>query len=667
MPSLARFVELSAGAGLSALGLVTLQAFAALPEASPPRRTPTADEPPSSLGPRAELDESMATSAAPVASYDLAVRLDAEAHSLTGTGRIHWTNASTRPVDRLYFHLYLNAFKNNRSLFLRSPFGRGRSGGGARSWGRIDLTRLVAPGLGNADLLASLQPADARDAADETDVVVQLPEPVAPGESLDLELAWDAQLPEIVERTGYVGSFHMIAQWFPKLARLEPSGTWAHFPFHPQSEFYSDFGDYRVEINVPSHLVVGATGALTGRAEQGKRVSFTYSASSVHDFVWTAWDGFQERSKRVDGVDVRVLFPVGFDRFAEVTFDTVGFGLDHYGRAYGRYPYSTLTVVVPPEHATDAGGMEYPTLITTGGHWLAPYVSRSVELLTLHELAHQWFYGLVATNEHAWPFLDEGLTSYAEARAIDSMFPTSSGASVLGLEVDADAYRRAVAARHEHDDVVAVGAPGFANFRELGALVYSRTAVLLDTLGNSYGRDELDSALGRYARHYRYRHPTPKHLLAAIEETMGPEATEVARRALFDGGWIDYAAVDLRNTDRTAAEGIFDEPSPEDGGEPWYSRVLIKRRGTLQLPVEVALTNTVGETQYRTLDGRARTFAVEVRGEHPIDRVQVDPRLEIPLDGNLLNNSVRLDAAVPWRLTERLTYWTQLALAGAGP
>ncbi|HVR20870.1 MAG TPA: M1 family metallopeptidase, partial [Polyangiaceae bacterium] len=348
-----------------------------------------------------------------IASYTLSARLDAEAHRVTATETIRWRNASRVAVHELYVHLYLNAFKNQRSLFLRSPFDEGRSGARAEHWGYVDVERFAARELGT-DLWPGRTPGTPGDPNDETDVRLPLPRAVEPGETLTFDVAFAATLPVIVERTGHEGSFHLVAQWFPKLARLEEDGTWAHFSFHPQAEFYADFGDYDVTLDVPADAVVGATGQLVESRSSGARRIERYRAGPVHDFAWTTWPNFRERRVRAGTVDLRLLFPPDSTRNAEIELDAVQQGLQRFSRLYGEYPYPTLTVVHPPDAAAAAGGMEYPTFITTGGPWYTAWLGpRAIESVTLHELLHQWFYGIVATNEARFPFLDEGITTYA--------------------------------------------------------------------------------------------------------------------------------------------------------------------------------------------------------------------------------------------------------------
>jgi hypothetical protein len=489
-----------------------------------------------------------------------------------------------------------------------------------------------------------------------------------------LEVEWTSKLPGIVERTGHAGGFHLVAQWFPKIARLEPNGTFAHFSFHPHAEFYADFGNYEVTLDVPHTMTVGATGARTAeRVEAGRRIE-TYRAESVHDFAWTAWDAFEQQRAAVGGVEVRLLYPPGHDHNARVTLRAVEHGLALYGRWFGRYPYPTLTVVHPPDSASAAGGMEYPTLITTGGPWFSGRLSSLVERVTLHELAHQWFYGLVATDEHAAPFLDEGLTSYAESMAMQRLLGDASGFSAFELSVSGEAYLRAAAAAVAHRDVVARPASAFASFSDLAGLVYARTATALGTVGAVWGEERTLRALGRYARRYRFAHPSPRHLIAAIREVVGEEAALTLSRALFEGGWVDFVAQEVRSVPVRSPAGVFDGPSGRQTQEPdepdparWQSRALIYRHGTLELPVDIDLVLESGERVRRRWDGRGRWTTLEHEGASRVVAAVVDPEIRVTLDQNLLNNAVAERVGSRARVLERLTYLAQLALGSLGP
>lgn len=638
-------------------------------------QSPRPSEPAAMLGPRYDEDSSLPQHAAEVVRYRLDARLDDASHEITGRGQIVWTNASTEPATELYLHLYLNAFKNSKSLFLRSPFGASRTGRKAVDWGYIDVRKLAWREQGGVDLWKNAERHTPGDPDDQTDIRVPLPQAVEPGKSMTLDVEWLSKLPTIVERTGYAGDFYLVAQWFPKIARREPNGAWVHFPFHAYSEFYADYGSYDVSIDVPASMVVGATGVLTSTRMTGGRKVLQYRMGDVHDFAWTAWSRFRERRQTVDGVAVRILYPPGNFRNAEVTLAAVRHGLRSFGKAYGRYPYPVLTVVHPPENAVGADGMEYPTLISTGGPWYAGPLSTFVERVTLHELGHQWFYGLVATDEHSWPFLDEGLTSYAESRAMRELFGDASGLRLPGIRIDGDAYARMLSASAGHHDIVAVPAANFTSFHDLGALVYARTSTILETLARTYGEQRVTRALGRYARRYRFEHPEPKHLLAAVREVLGDDAEAFLRAALFEGGWVDYVAQSPTSTPVAPRAGIFDTSpsgrqtitSTDERSNRYRNRALVYRYGTLSLPVDIELVFDNGQRLRKRWDGNSRWTAIDQESSSPLVSVLVDPELAIPLDDNLMNNAARATRDSPSRTIERALYAAEIALGALGP
>ncbi|HET7545036.1 MAG TPA: M1 family metallopeptidase [Polyangiaceae bacterium] len=611
-----------------------------------------------------------------VASYSLEAKLDSERHRISGREKIHLLNRSNAALNELWFHLYLNAFKNDKTLFLRSPFGAGRSGDKAKEYGYVDVKRLIISGGDGRDLWPTRDRHSPDDPDDETDLRLPLPSPLEPGQTLDLELEFEDQLPELVERTGYVGSFHFVGQWFPKLARLEPNGVWSHFSFHPQSEFYADFGDYDVALDVPSAFQVGATGSKVSESRAQGRTLLRYHADAVHDFAWTAWDRFETRSELIAGTRVQVLYPPHQQRNAEAELDSVRFALPHFNARYGAYPYPNLTLVHPPEAAANAGGMEYPQLITTGGPWYSTFGgAHFIDVVTTHELGHQWFFGLLASNEHAEPFLDEGINSYAEAEALESRYGSASVYGAFGLSVSSSALNRLFSAARGEDERIAQGAADFATFRSLGALVYSRTATVLETLARVYGRQRFNHALGVYTRRFRFEHPTTADFLGVMRDELDREAAATLSLALSERGTVDYLVREISNAPLSAAAGVFDGPGGREQKKPeaphptleYASRVVVYRHGSLQFPVQIELRFEDGTKQTRHWDGSGFTFNVDNVGPSPLESVNVDPEQRILLDDDRSNNwaSTRDSAAPHFR--ERALYAAQLLLGAVGP
>lgn len=581
--------------------------------------------PPPRAEPTSLPQEPLPERAVPVASYTLEARLDPTAHELLGNGTITWRNASKVAVDSLYVHLYMNAFKNDASAFLsdRRPGGRGL--GSVSKYGYISVERFAVRNHSTRNLWTEARRADGGIPEDETDMVVPLERPIGPGEQVDIDIAWKTQLPSLVERTGHFGSFHMVGQWFPKIARLEPDGTFAHFAFDRLGEFYADFGTYDVTIDVPIGFVVGATGARLSDETRDGRHLLRHVQADVHDFAFTAYDAFEELQEEVDGVSVRVLYPNGFEAVAREQLEATAFGLRHFGGRFGRYPYATLTLVHPPHGAAEAGGMEYPTLITTGGSWWRRDLFGSARALTLHELGHQYFQGMVATNEWAWPFLDEGLTTWAEVDALEAGWGPASAIALPQGGISASTVLRYAGLAGGHDAVIGRSAPEFESGHAYARLVYARTGLVLETLDRVY-EGAIHEALGRYARDHRFAHPGPADLLDSVRAAAGENAAEALHTCLFDRGWIDFAIEDL-------------------ACDPQGCILVVTRRGNVRLPVDVLWIHVDGSTSTTRWDGESPRATLD--GPIAIAGAVIDPDHRVLIDEDLANNAIRSDS-FPW-------------------
>jgi hypothetical protein len=605
--------------------------------------------------------------------------LDAAAHVIHGKGEITFVNTSNAKLYELWFHLYLNAFKNGRSRFLREPIGQFRGVGNVKSWGAIDVAKLVAhDGVhDDADLWPKAELHVGSD-PDETDVRVPLPQGLPIGQSLTLTVEWASKLPSVVERTGFDGSYHFAGQWFPKLAKLEADGHFAHFAFSHLSEFYADYGKYDVTIDVPQGFTIGATGPAVETRDDGGRHIERHVQDNVHDFAFTAWDGFEKSTRKIAGVDVTMLAPRGMSDTAQRELAAIDFALPYFGVKYGAYPYPVLTVVHPPDTARETGGMEYPTLITTGGPFYLPRGLRIGEEVTVHELGHQWFYGLVATNENKYPFLDEGLNSYAEQDALARFLGPGSVADMFDLTLS-DIAVQAVSSRFAvHDDKVDLPADEFATGFDYGRLVYGRTATIMESARRTWGEDTIDGALGFYTRDHRFAHPVPADLYAELSLHAGDDARHFCETALEDKGWVDFVVLSAQPEIEGEPPGLYDRngtretvPSIRSSNEMHHrATALIGRRGTLVMPVDIDLIDANGGKRRVRWDGHGDHFRVQWQGDAPLAFVVVDPDHAVLVDHNYLNNHYALGTAsrpgAP-RTLERAFYWAEALVLGAQP
>lgn len=449
------------------------------PEAAPDGGAPEASDDGDAAAPQGlSLDPRLDDGRSSSADYVITARVedappseldDGPQKQLTGTLQLTWTNRSGEEVSDLWFHLYLNAYANNRSLHLTESQGRLRGVDIDRGYGWQNVTSVK---VGDADITSTLQFRVPRSEAifDRTLISVDLPEPVASGDSVTVDIEWASRLPRVRRRTGTKGDFIFLSHWFPKLAVYERGRGWRAHPFHMNTEFYADYGTYDVTLDLPAEYAgkVAASGKCVGEPETADgRVRTRFLAPSeadreyedpaaaegsslpprVHGFAWTAdpdyvvyekrfvwsewaarYDGavseaaraFGKSPSELAGRDVVVRVMVHPERAgqAERHWRATAATLFFYGLWYGPYPYEELTAVDPAWGARAAGGMEYPTIFTCGSRMFTEPRMYTPESVTVHEAGHQFWYGLVGNNEPEAAWLDEGFNSFTDSETL---------------------------------------------------------------------------------------------------------------------------------------------------------------------------------------------------------------------------------------------------------
>ena len=512
------------------------------------------------------------------ANYSIDIQLDPAARTLTGRAVLTWRNITTVSAPDLRFHLYYNAWRNSRSTWMRErELGRG-PGLASRpeaDWGWIDVTAIRLLGDAGAqdltDRMRFISPDD-NNPDDRTVLSVPMPTAVAPGGTVYIELEWSSRVPRTFARTGAIGDFFFIAQWFPKIGVLEETG-WNCHQFHASTEFFSDYGVYDVRIKVPTGWTVGATGILEEQRDNADgTTTHRYVQTDVHDFAWTTSPDFLDLTERFEvtglpPVDMRLLLQPEHEGQAARHFDATRATLQHYGQWFGPYPYDQITIV-DPAWQSGVGGMEYPTLFTAGTRWRAPPDVSQPESVTMHEAGHQFWYGVVGNNEfeHAW--LDEGLNTFSTARALEASFtPNHISRRFFGGFVpfvfrdiawsrDTDGNRLAgyrAAARADAQQAPTYQYwPGTA-----GAITYNKMALWLHTLERHLGWEQVREILSVFYERWGFRHPRPQDFFAVANEVSGRDLSwyfdqvhggtqtfdyavqQVTSRPLRDRGFVD--------------------------------------------------------------------------------------------------------------------------------
>ncbi len=419
------------------------------------------------------------------ADYHIEASLDADTKRLTGSLELRWTNNSGEDVQELWFHLYLNAFSNNRSTFMREAADGDRSTRKNEEWGWSQVTGIrLYEYDGEKDLMPEFkyERPDDGNPDDRTVFSVPLPRPLPSGETTKVEIDWEAQLPRVRVRTGHKDDFLLVAQWFPKLGVYEAGKGWNTHQFHRNSEWFADFGNYDVTLNLPVEYrgKVFGSGISEGERTEGGRLEVRFVAPSsrdqrstdafgktplVHDFAWTADPRFVvkqrtfrfeewaedypeeiERARKAFGddedltlrpVDVTILIHPEREDQADRHFRATNAALFFYGLWFGEYPYQHVTVVDPPFGGGGAGGMEYPTLFTCGSRMNTTEDMQRPEGVTIHECGHQFWYGLVGNNEFEAAWLDEGLNSFTDSEVVWRVYgPRRGTTNYAGTFVD---------------------------------------------------------------------------------------------------------------------------------------------------------------------------------------------------------------------------------------
>ncbi|MGR3810251.1 M1 family metallopeptidase [Jiulongibacter sp. NS-SX5] len=586
-----------------------------------------------------------------IANYQINVFLDNESKVLTGEEVLEWTNTSDVSVNEMHFHLYLNAFKDEESTFMKESGGKLRGklmeeGG----YGDIYLTSLSdQKGRSLLGSLKYIQPDD-KNENDRTVATIQLEEAVLPGEKVTLNIGFRAKLPKVFARTGYgAGDYYLIGQWFPKVGVFEKdkSGQWAWncHQFHEHTEFYADFGTYKVNITLPQKLIVGATGQLKNTTKlKGGMQTLTYEADDVHDFAWTASPDFVVHEETYKGIQLKAMMQPEHASQYRRYFTSVKHSIDYTEKLLGKYPHPILTMVDPPVHSSGSAGMEYPMFITCGSYWGVGSWLKLAEIVTVHEFGHQYFQGILASNEFEQSFLDEGFNQYLEGRIMDENYGEGSQVDFLGFKVGDTESSRASYVGMKFPELAEINRPAWEYPKgTYGAMTYTKTATVLKTLENYLGREVMDKALKLYYQRFKFKHPKLSDFQAVVNE-VSPENMDWYFTQSFEKSYsCDYQV-----------DSVYSSPEK--------SFLEIRNKGKFIMPQTIAIDFVDGSSEVVQWDGRGAFKSFSYDKE--VNRVSLDPDRKNLMDLNMVNNSWIKAGPQQFltKYTAKALFWFQILL-----
>jgi len=592
-------------------------------------------------------------------NYEIHVKLNDFTNELDASENIIYKNNSPKTLSYIYFHLWPNAYKKYNTALGKQKLEDGDTKfyfADESDLGYIDQINFTS----NGEKLKWDYTPDNEDIC-----IVYLSKPLLPGEKVNISTPFHVKIPKgVFSRLGHMGQAYQITQWYPKPAVLDNEG-WHPIPFLDQGEFYSEFGTYDVYITLPKNYVVGATGDLVNgekeldwlnkNAEKTAKLdtfdlsdlsfppsndtskTLHYHQEKVHDFGWFADKRYHvlkgevalPHSKRK--VTTWTMFTNNEADLWKKSLEYMHDAIYYYSLWNGDYPYNQVTAV---DGALSAGGgMEYPNVTVIGESGNA----FTLETTIMHEVGHNWFYGILGSNErdHAW--MDEGINSFYESRYIKAKYPSrrllgdSSSLAHSPLKMfDITQYKHKasyelaylVNASRNLDQPIELPAADYTSLN-YGGIVYAKTSIVFDYLQAYLGNDVFDKCMQKYFETWKFKHPNPKDIREIFEEETGKDLSWFFDDLIKTTKKVDYKIIKAKK-DTTNPDNVL---------------IKIKNKGKINGPFSISgiKNGEIVSTQwFEPFD--KKEFVSFKKGD--FDNYRIDAQLNIP-EINRKNNTLK--------------------------
>jgi len=607
--------------------------------------------------------------------YTIDVVLDDSSHVLRGFESVNYLNNSPDTLDFLIFHLWPNAYSSKHSALAKQ----------LTRMGQTDLYFASRDEMGGIDSLAfTLDGLPCVWKYDKQNIdicTLQLEKALLPRKSVKVETPFRVKIPSgNISRLGHIGESYQITQWYPKPAVYDQSG-WHGMPYLTIGEFYSEFGSFDVKITVPQNYTLGATGDLQTQSEVQRLDSLNtitrqwiderkkndswkqfesdldfplssdrfktlhYKQENVHDFAWFADKRFHVLKGNVllphsdQSVDVYTMFTNKKASLWSSSIEYMKDAIFYYSLWNGDYPYTQATAIDGTISA--GGGMEYPNVTVIGD----AQSSISLETVIMHEVGHNWFYGILGSNERDFAWMDEGLNSYNEQRYLSTKYPNGYmffgeqssklfdrlGLSAYGME-GLHYFSYLVSARANKDQPLSLSSNKFSPIN-YGTIVYSKSAVFFNYLRHYLGDEKMDQVMHDYFEEFKFKHPQPDDFFDVLERETDEEFSWLQNEVLQTTSKLDYKIGRARNA-RT---------------EP---KLLIKNRGFIAGPLQLGLFKDGQMKDSIWVEGFKKDTVIQIKSGY--DRVEIDPNWimpEVKRDNNYSNITGLLPRIEPLELS----------------
>jgi hypothetical protein len=519
--------------------------------------------------------------------YNMNIDMNVQTNQYKGTQTITYWNNSPDTLARVFFHLYWNAFQPGSMMDERSrrqgTVKIRRANGEAPDWDqrvRDRIANLKPDEIGYQKVTSlKMNGREQKTKLHETILEVQLDRPILPKSQVSFEMAWDAQVPLQIRRSGRdnpsTNVRYTMTQWYPKMAEYDYEG-WHPNPYIAR-EFYGVWGDYDVTINIDKSFILGATGYLqnaaqigygyeekgtTVRRPAGEKLAWKFSAPNVHDFAWAADPDFVHLTKKIrPDLTLHVLYDKTDSRVEQwqQVIPKMEKIIPFVEKKFGAYPYKQYSWV----HGGD-GGMEYPMLTMVSGPG---------DGVTVHEFLHSWYQGFLGTNESLYPWMDEGFTTFAENLALAHL----NNSTEFPHEGDYAGYY--ALARSGLEEPMTTHADHYNTNFAYSVASYSKGAVFLSQLGYIVSDSIRDRILLEYYRQWRFKHPNVNDFMRIAEKESGMK--------------LDWYKQYWVNSTRTIDYGI--DSLWEAGGA---TNIRLAKVGAMPMPMDIKITFKDGTSEW---------------------------------------------------------------------
>lgn len=548
--------------------------------------------------------------------YVINVELDPKFKTVKGNIEMEYLNTSQDTLQEVWIHLWPNAYRDHQTPWAKEMVRQNMLDFQySKTSGWIDSLSFKE---GNSDLTYILS-------EDQPDIaVILLKNPLLPGKTVQINTPFRVRLPKLMSRSGYAGSFFSVTQWYPKFAVYE-DGEWQSMSYLEQGEYYSDFADYDVSVTIPSSYQFAATGQLYQENDTSLATNtYNIKLSNIHDFAWYASKNFKVKTEIVhlkSGKKVAIQAYVNDENIQNELLEYGAKTVQYMSEYLGEYPYDVCTVVQVIEGL--GSGMEYPTICNIQG-------GRTLKNEVIHEVIHNWWYGILANNERKEPLMDESITSYYENRIINELFPDTLNipfSKYLGLErLPKDYLKKYIILNQYRMNVMQTMNLPAEKYSSMNyyAMIYAKGDIDFQLLENYLGQDSFDIILQSFYKEYKFQHTS----LSLLQNHFAQNASKETDW-FFDNVLKKSSLADIKVKKVIQENGVL--------------KATLYNRSDLKTATEISLVDkdlNVLQTQW--VDAFSGETTIEIIDSVNAHAVLVDPKW-LGMEHNRKNNYYKIN------------------------